>query len=255
MSRRTRGLVLGAVGVVVALVAWVVGTTVQANVFFPTPQVVLARAAEFWGSAEGLHHVASSVGNLLLGLLLATVIGVGLGVLVGGVPLLATATAPIVEFLRAIPSTALLPVALLLFGLGDDMKLFIITLGSTWPVLLNTIAGVRQTEPVLRDTARVYQLGWGQRLAHVVLPAAAPRIATGVRIAIPISLILMVTSELVGASEGIGFVIVDAQATFRLVDMWSGIVLLAVLGFVLTSVFRMLERRLLRWAPAEREAR
>src|SRR5690606_5407509 len=88
---------------------------------------------------------------------------------------------------------------------------------------------------------------------HVIVPAVAPRIATGIRIAIPISLILVVTSELVGSSEGIGFVIVDAQATFKLVDMWSGIVLLGLLGFLLTWLFGLLERRLLRWTPAQRE--
>jgi ABC-type nitrate/sulfonate/bicarbonate transport system permease component len=171
------------------------------------------------------------------------------GLLIGGSRLLSIAFGPIIEFARAIPSTALIPFALLLLGLGDDMKVFLITFGTLWPILLNTIDGVRSIDPTLRDTASVYQIrGWA-RVSRVLLPSVAPRIATGIRIAIPISLILVVTSELVGSSVGIGFVIVDAQATFRLLDMWSGILMLGILGFVISWLFGLIERRLLRWAP------
>ncbi|HLT61741.1 MAG TPA: ABC transporter permease [Microlunatus sp.] len=251
--RRLRPVLLGLAGLIVAALTWVIGTTAAQNVFFPTPQTVLSRAAGYWTSPEGRANFASSLGNLLLGLLLAAVIGVAAGLVIGSVRLLSLAVSPWVEFARSIPSTALIPVAFLIFGLGDSMKLFLITLGSLWPILLNTIAGLRGIDQTLLDTAAVYRLSLGSRIRHVIVPAVAPRIATGIRIAIPISLILVVTSELVGSSEGIGFVIVDAQATFKLVDMWSGIVLLGLLGFLLTWLFGLLERRLLRWTPAQRE--
>jgi ABC-type nitrate/sulfonate/bicarbonate transport system permease component len=249
MSIRIRAVLLGTAGLIVFVGVWTAITVASPNIFFPTPLAIADRAGEFWTSEEGLLNLRSSLGNLFAGLGLATLIGVVGGLLIGGSRLLSIAFGPIIEFARAIPSTALIPFALLLLGLGDDMKVFLITFGTLWPILLNTIDGVRSIDPTLRDTASVYQIrGWA-RVSRVLLPAVAPRIATGIRIAIPISLILVVTSELVGSSVGIGFVIVDAQATFRLLDMWSGILMLGILGFVISWLFGLIERRLLRWAP------
>jgi ABC-type nitrate/sulfonate/bicarbonate transport system permease component len=249
MSVRTRAVLLGAAGLVVFVAVWSAITLASPDIFFPTPAAIVARAFEFWTSGEGLHNLRSSLGNLFAGLGLAVLIGVVLGLLIGSSRVLSLAFGPLIEFARAIPSTALIPFALLLLGLGDDMKIFLITFGTLWPILLNTVDGMRSIDPTLRDTASVYQIRGRARVTRVILPAVAPRIATGIRIAIPISLILVVTSELVGSSVGIGFVIVDAQATFRLLDMWSGILLLGVLGFLISWLFGLLERRLLRWAP------
>ncbi|WP_223838654.1 ABC transporter permease [Saccharopolyspora pogona] len=150
-------------------------------------------------------------------------LGIVVGVALGQVPLLHRALSPSIEFVRAIPATALLPFAMMLFGLGTEMKVFLIALGCVWPVLLNALDGTRSLEPTLRDTA------------------------SGIRVAIPLSLILTVTSEMVGSHQGIGFVIVDAQNTFRINDMWSGVLLLGVLDFALTWLFGLAEKLLLPW--------
>src|SRR5690554_2881343 len=154
---------------------------------------------------------------------------------------------PLLEFFRAIPPPAMIPIIALFMGPTDTMKIVVIILGAVWPVLLNTIDGVRATDSVMKETARSFQLSRTERFRYLILPAAMPRIMTGVRQSMSIALILMVISEMFYASSGLGSQIVYFQRNYLMAEMWSGIVLLGLTGVLLAFIFGFVERRLLRW--------
>jgi ABC-type nitrate/sulfonate/bicarbonate transport system permease component len=181
------------------------------------------------------------------GFAIAVVLGVVGGLMLGLSARARRAAAPIVEFLRAIPPPALLPFAILVVGVGASMKVFIIAFVCVWPILLNTIDGVTSVDPTLRDTTRVYGIPDRDRIWRVMLPAASPQIFAGLRTAVSLALILMVISEMVASTNGIGYFVLQSQRTFAIPEMWSGILLLGILGYVLNGGFVLLERRLLRW--------
>jgi ABC-type nitrate/sulfonate/bicarbonate transport system permease component len=184
---------------------------------------------------------------MLAGFGLAVGTGVVCGLLVGRSRIVSELLTPGIEFLRAVPSPALVPVFLILLGTETTMRITLIAFGSIWPVLLNTIDGVRRMESGQLDTARIFRIPRAATLVRVVLPSALPKICAGIRVAVATSVILMVVSELVASADGIGHQIVDAQQLFLLTDMWAGVLLLAVIGFSMNSLFSKLERRLLSW--------
>lgn len=239
MSRRA---LVGLLGAVLAVVVWWAVSAGSTDPFFPPLPRVLENLVEYWLGGAGTEHLLDSVRNLAVGLGTAVVLGIGLGMLIGQVRVLDRAVSPTFEFVRAIPATALLPFAMVLFGLGTSMKVFIIALGCFFPILLNVIDGCRQLPPTLLDTTRSFGItGWFRQL-YVVGPAIYPRAAAGIRIAIPLALILVVTSEMTGSSIGIGFVLTTAQSSFNLVAVWSAVLLLGILGVVLNLLFGAVER-------------
>jgi ABC-type nitrate/sulfonate/bicarbonate transport system permease component len=147
----------------------------------------------------------------------------------------------------------LIPVLMLLIGIGDEMKVTVIIIGCMWPILLNTVDGVRATDSVLTETARSYGFTGMSRFRYLVLPGAMPRIMTGVRQALSIAIILVVISEMFAAVSGLGYQIVVFQRTFKIPEMWSGIVLLAIIGLVLAFLFAQVEKVVLRWYRGQRE--
>jgi ABC-type nitrate/sulfonate/bicarbonate transport system permease component len=188
-----------------------------------------------------------SVARLLAGYLLAVLLGVGLGVPLGSFPRLRLAVEPVLELFRALPPPALVPIFMLVFGIGTPMRLLVIVSGAVWPVLLNTMEGVRAVDEVLSDTCRVYGIDGPARLVRLVLPAASPQIVTGMRQALSIAIILMVVSEMFASASGLGFAIVDFQRGFSIPEMWTGIILLGLLGFLLSLLFGAFEARVLHW--------
>ncbi|WP_324651078.1 ABC transporter permease [Georgenia sp. H159] len=239
MSRRT---LTGLLGAVLALAVWWVTSAGSTNPFYPPLPRVLESLVEYWLGGAGTEHLLDSVRNLGVGLGVAVALGIGLGMLIGQVRVLDQAVSPTFEFVRAIPATALLPFAMVLFGLGTSMKIFIIALGCFFPILLNVIDGCRQLPPTLLDTTRSFGItGWFRQL-NVVAPAIYPRAAAGIRIAIPLALILVVTSEMTGSNTGIGFVLYTAQSSFNLVAVWAAILLLGILGLLLNLLFGVFER-------------
>ena len=153
----------------------------------------------------------------------------------------------VVETARPIPPPVIVPVAMLFFGLGDGMKIFVIFFSCAWPILLNTIDGVRNIDRVLVHTARTFGLSQRKAIMKVILPAASPQIVTGLRISLAITLILVVISEMVGSTDGIGYFILDAQRRFKVAQMYAGMFALAVLGYTLNQLFNLLQRLLLPW--------
>jgi ABC-type nitrate/sulfonate/bicarbonate transport system permease component len=249
MSRRTRTLATTLeIAVPVALVAlWGVWSASSDSYYFPPLTKIVTSFRDTWLFSRVGSDVVPSLARLTLGYVLASVVAVALGLLLALVPWLRRASDPVVQFLRAIPPPALLPFGILVMGVGDSMKVFIIAFVCLWPVLLNTMDGIGGIDPTLLDTARVYDLRGRDRIVSVMLPAAAPQIFAGLRTSLSLSLILMVISEMVASTNGIGYFVLQSQRTFAIPEMWSGIVLLGILGYVLNLAFLLVERRVLRW--------
>ena len=215
--------------------------------FFPPLSEIGATFADEWLFTRIPTDLLPSLGRMLAGYALAIAVGVALGALLGFSRTLATALDPVLQFLRALPPPALIPVALLVFGAGDSAKIFLVALGAVWPVLLNTVDGVRGVDRTALDMARSYRVPAHARLTRLVLPAALPRIFAGARTALGIAIILMVVSELVGADNGVGYFVQLAQRGFDIPEMWAGTVLLGLIGFGFNAMFVAVERRVLHW--------
>jgi ABC-type nitrate/sulfonate/bicarbonate transport system permease component len=241
-----RGTLLLGLPVVLVLVWWFVsdGST---NFYVPSLRNILTAFGDTWFGPRLGTEVLPSVVRLLLGYLIALAVGIGLGVAIGRRPVLRAVLEPVLEFLRAIPPPVLVPILMLFAGIGDGMKILVIVSGCVWPVLLNTVEGVRAIDGVLADTCRSYRIGGRFRLWHLILRSASPQIMTGARQALSIGIILMVISEMFAASSGLGFTVVQFQRGFEIPEMWSGVLLLGLLGVLLSLLFRMVEHRVLGW--------
>ena len=235
------------------VILWWASTLGEPNFYVPTPAVLVTTFVETWFGPRILSDVLPSIGRLLIGVSLAIVLGVAGGLLIGSVRWLRSLTEPVLEFFRAIPPPVLIPVLMLLLGITDTMKVVVIVSGCIWPVLLNTIEGVRAVDPVLSDSARTYGISGWERTRHLVLPSAGPQIMTGIRQCLSIGLILMVISEMFASSSGLGFTIVSFQRSFAIPEMWSGIVVLGLIGVAMSFIFQWAERRILRWYHGLRE--
>jgi ABC-type nitrate/sulfonate/bicarbonate transport system permease component len=247
VSRRVLGTVLE-VAVPLAVVALIWAWTNSTDVYyFPPLGDVLAAFADTWLFERVSSDVVPSLVRLAAGFGIAVVLGIAGGVVLGRSQVLRRVASPVVEFLRAIPPPALIPFAILILGVDDDAKIFLIALVCLWPILLNAIDGVSGVEPTLLETSRSYRIGRRDELRLVVLPAAAPQIFAGMRTSLSLALILMVISEMVASDNGIGYFVLQAQRTFAITEMWSGIVLLGLLGYVLNLLFSLVERRILAW--------
>ncbi|MDT0201850.1 ABC transporter permease subunit [Nocardioides sp. AE5] len=179
------------------------------------------------------------------GYFIALAIGIVAGVALGSFSLLRRPSAPLIEFLRSIPPTALIPITVVALGIGASAKIALIAFTCVWPVLLNTIGAIRGIDPVLLDSMRIFGIRGRAKVIWVLLPGAMPRIFAGARTSLSLSLIMVVVSELVASTEGIGYFIIQAQRTFSFADMWSGVVLIGMLGYVLNAAFMALERLIL----------
>jgi ABC-type nitrate/sulfonate/bicarbonate transport system permease component len=248
-ERRIRWLGLGLEVTVplLALVLWGVLSAGSDTYYFPPLTDILSTFADTWLFERVGSDVVPSLVRMGLGFAIAVVVAITAGLLLGLSRRARIAAAPIVEFLRAIPPPALLPFAILVIGVGNSMKVFIIAFVCIWPILLNTVDGVRAIDPTLDDTTRVYGISSRDRVWRVMLPAASPQIFAGMRTSLSLALILMVISEMVASTNGIGYFVLQSQRTFAIPEMWSGILLLGILGYVLNGGFMLIERRLLRW--------
>lgn len=238
-----RGLVFVA-GLVVALQ---LVTTLIGSRYFPRPtEIAVAFAAQV---ADGALVVAllGTLGTALAGLALATVAGVLLGLLLGSSEWLYASVRWVIEFLRPLPSVALVPFAILLFGVGPTTTILAAFYASLWPVLFNTYYGVRDADPVALDSARTFGLSRTEVLRRVVLPLALPNILTGIRVASAIALVLTITVELLTAAGGVGYFISFMQAAIRTPEMYAGVLVVGALGYLLALGVQALERRLLFW--------
>ena len=231
----------------ILLAWWWLATSGAPNFFVPTPAKLVTTFIDTWFGERMLTDVLPSIMRLVVGVLAAIVLGIVLGLAVGLNRTLRAVTEPVFEFFRALPPPVLVPVLMLLVGINDGMKVAVIISGCIWPVLLNTIEGVRSIDPVQNETSRSYGITGFSRIRYQILPSATPTIMAGVRQALSIGLILMVISEMFASSSGLGFTIVQFQRSFAVPEMWSGIVVLGLIGVALSFVFQWVQRRVLRW--------
>jgi ABC-type nitrate/sulfonate/bicarbonate transport system permease component len=257
MSARTKrivGVVLELSVPILVLVAWGVWSAGSTTYYYPPLTDILETFRDTWVFERVGSDVVPSLMRMGLGYGIAVIAGVGVGLLLGLSPRSRRAAAPIIEFLRAIPPPALLPFAILVIGVGTGMKVFIIAFVCVWPILLNTLDGVGGVDPTLRDTTRVYGISNRDRVLRVMLPAAGPQIFAGMRTSLSLALILMVISEMVASTNGIGYFVLQSQRSFDIPEMWSGILLIGIIGYFLNAVFLLIERRMLRWHRGSRES-
>jgi ABC-type nitrate/sulfonate/bicarbonate transport system permease component len=213
----------------------------------PAWSKILETLASLIWSGQIPLQILASLKRAMLGYLLAAVVFIPLGIFMGLFDPLRRALEVIIEMLRPIPPPVIIPVAMLFFGLEDEMKIFVIFFSCAWPILLNTLDGVRGIDRVLVQTARTFGLSQLKIIWQIVLPASSPQIMTGLRVSLPITLILVVISEMIGSTDGIGYFILDSQRRFRVAQMYAGMVALAILGYTLNQLFDWLYRRLLPW--------
>jgi ABC-type nitrate/sulfonate/bicarbonate transport system permease component len=236
---------LGVAFIAALLVSWEIAAAsgVMPAMSFPRMSAILATWWSLIVSGELLGELIPSLWRMFAGYF----IGVALGLLMGYVRLFYNLLEPITEVLRPIPSPAYLPIVILFLGIDDEMKIFMIAFASLFPVLLNTYSGVRSVDPVQLQTARTFGVSGRKLMWQIVLPAASPYIFTGMRVSLALALIVMVISEMVAASSGIGYFILSAQRGFKIREMFAGVLTLAALGYILNRVFLAIESRVLAW--------
>jgi ABC-type nitrate/sulfonate/bicarbonate transport system permease component len=239
---------LEAIGLPLVLLAlWALSALVSPNRYFPAPWRIAQAFVDTWLNDSLFVDVLPSIGRLLAGLALAILIGVAVGLLIGSVRWLREFVEPTFDFFRAVPPPMLVPLLALTVGIGDIGKIVVIVAGAVWPILLNTVEGVRAVDAAQRETATSYQLSRAQQVRFLILPSATPQIMTGIRQSLSIAIILMVISEMTNSSSGLGLRITFFQQNFQIPEMWSGIVLLGLIGIVLAVLFQIAERFVLAW--------
>jgi ABC-type nitrate/sulfonate/bicarbonate transport system permease component len=241
-----KALLLVALPVVLLAVWWVL-TAGSTDPYVPPLQTIFATFPDTWTWQRFVDDVVPSLLRLLVGYAVAVVLGVALGIAVGRSRSLRSVLEPVLEFFRAIPPPVLIPIVILFAGIHDTMKVIVIVSGCIWPVLLNTVEGVRAVDEVLIDTSRCYGISGTARLRRLTLRAASPQILAGMRQALSLAIILMVISEMFAASNGLGFTNVQFQRGFAIPEMWTGIIVLGLVGITLSLIFGLVERRALAW--------
>ncbi|GIH04918.1 nitrate ABC transporter permease [Rhizocola hellebori] len=236
------------------LAIWWFASAGSTDFLMPPLAKILEVFPETWSRHRLTHDVAPSLIRLAVGFAGALLIGIGAGVVIGSSRVVRLFAEPVLEFLRAIPPPALVPIFILVAGIDNVMKVLVIISGCVWPIVLNTVEGVRGADPVLAETCRSYRIGEMLRLRMFVLRSASPQIVTGARQALSIGIILMVISEMKAASEGLGFTIREFQTGYQFPQMWSGVLLLGLIGVVLSLLFRVAENRVLVWYHGQRAA-
>lgn len=253
-ARSFRKVALGALGIAGFLVTWQLIPTlgILDPRFFPPATDVLGRLALDVRDLEFWRNVGRTMTAWAIGLTIATVLAVVLGTIIGLVPFLRKATHTTVEFLRPIPSVALIPLAILMFGLRIEAALVIVVYASFWQIFVQVLYGVADVDAVARDTAKSFRLPRAERIRYLILPTALPYLMTGLRLGAAVALILAVTAELTIGNPGLGRAIVVAQSAGDYVRVYALVIVTGVLGLIINLVFRFIERRSLSWHQSVR---
>jgi sulfonate transport system permease protein len=229
------------------LAGWWVLSAGSRSTFFPPLGNIVEALYEQWIIGDAKMNAASSLTHFAIGYSLAGVLGVGVGALLWRFQRISDAVSPLLYFVYVIPTVAILPAIVAIMGIGSTMKITIVVLAAIWPTLLNTLDGMRGTDQIQLDTAKVLRMSTGQTVRWVVLRGAMPQIMAGLRHSLQIAVIMMVVSELIASTSGIGFFILEAQQRFAMTEMWTGIIVLALVGSALTFLFIAVERVVLAW--------
>lgn len=249
---------LGRVGLELALpvaiiTVWWFASAGSTSLYFPSLSSITTTFRDVWLFDRFLTDAVPSLIHLAEGFTLATVLGVAIGLLLGLAPRVADAIGPLLEFFRAMPAVALVPAAVLLLGIGTTTQIVVIVSATVWPILLNTADGVRSIDPIVHDVARAYRIRFTDRLFRLTIRAASPQIIAGMRTALAVGVIMIVFSEMVGSTNGIGYQLLQSQRSFAISEMWASMIFLGVLGYLLNIGFRGVERLVLGWHRGMRQ--
>ena len=239
----------GLLPLVVLLVVW--------QMLQPGPSPYFPGPEQWWSAGLRLVQRNNLIGafgdttiTFLEGLALAIVIGGAIGILIGVSSFAARALGPLLEFMRAIPPPATVPVAALLIGYNDTMKLTVVVLSALWPILLNTTAAARGIDPLLMDVARSFRLSAWDRVRRIIAPAVVPALLLGIRVALPLALVVALLVEMLTSLPGIGAMMIRSQRNFQSAEVYAMLVLVGLFGFVVNDVFAVIEAIILRrWPP------
>lgn len=256
-SNRRSTIVRGAIGLLVlfAIAEVISRAGIVSEIYLPPASIVLLRVGELLIDPGFLRQVLATLTAWGIGLLICIIVSVTIGVILGSSRAVYSGSRAVIEFLRPIPSVALIPVAMLVLGNDAEMKIALIVFSTSWPVLFNTIYGMHDVDPIAKLTAKSFGRGWFSTLFNVSLPSAAPFIFTGIRIAASVALIVAVSAELLaGASDGLGRWMLDASATGNRPDLvYAATIIAGLLGLAINAVLVLIERKFLSWQPALRE--
>lgn len=245
---RLLGVAFGVAVFAAALALWEIWPRSEASAFyFPSLGEIAAAAWDVWPSPDFRSAVGASLTRLAAGFALGAAAGIAVGLAMGASLSVRGTLGPTTEFLRAVPAIAILPVAVVLLGDADAMRIAVIAYGVFFPVLVATVHGVQGVSPEVRDTAALFGLGALRRAVRVYLPAALPTIVAGLRVALSIGLVLVVVSEFRGAGDGLGVYLWTQPSLSAFPELYAGILFLGLLGYVLNMLFLVLERRVLAW--------
>lgn len=244
VQRTVESLVL----LIIVVLLWQLATSASHHLYFPTPQKIWVDLLAKWFSAQALKTaILPSLIRIAIAWVLAAVVGILLGTFIGLSERASGFLTPLIHFGRAVPPPAALPIFLIFFGIGNSMKVLFIAFGVVWPILINTMKGVQTIDPILLESATVYRIFGVRRLFQIIFPAASPEIFAGLRISLALGFVLMVISEMISASGGIGFEILQSQSNFDIVNMWAGMVVLGVGGILFSLCFALIEGFFLKW--------
>lgn len=248
---------VASVGVLlIVVVLWQWYATANPQFFLPTPTEVGTRLGDDWfsGSAftlflstSALAAIGQTFTSALTGWAVATVVGIMAGAIIGSSRILGDLANLPLLLLRSVPAVAVIPICIVLFGLGFEMKVIVVAFGAIWPTLLNTASGVSDIDKVQLDVANLYRLGPLGRFCRVLVPAASPRIFAGMRVSMSMAIVIAVGAELLAGSGGLGGAALTAQATFDVPGLWATLFILALFGLAVNGLFLLIERSALRW--------
>jgi ABC-type nitrate/sulfonate/bicarbonate transport system permease component len=255
VSRRTLKIGLEIAVPVAILASWQAWSASAHNPKFPKLSSILSTFQDMWLFAQFDDHVLPSLERIGMGFGIAVVAGVAIGIPLGLSRWARIWAMPHIEWWRAMPPPALLPISIVLLkSIGNVQKVSFIAFFCLFPILLNTIDGVRGIDPTLLETARSYGVPRHERIRRLVLPAALPQIVVGMRTSVSLAVIMMVLSEYFSSTSGVGYVLLISKNTFQLTPMWAAIVLIGLLGYLLNVLFLLAERRVLAWHRGWRAA-
>ena len=253
-SRRTFERALSVLSPIALLAIWEAGAIVGLvdTRFFPAPTTIFAALAELLRTGEMQGHIAISLQRIAIGFVIGTVPGVILGLAIGLVPIVRAIVQPLVDATFPIPKIAVLPMVIMLFGIGEGSKYAIIAIAVLFLVLINTEAGVRNIDPIYLDVGRNYGATRLMFFTDIALPGALPMIMAGLKLGMGVALIVIVSAEFVGARNGIGYLIWNSWSTFQVDRMYAGLMVTAILGFASAAGLAALERALVPWKTVSR---
>jgi ABC-type nitrate/sulfonate/bicarbonate transport system permease component len=248
-AERLLGLIPGLLflALLIAGLEWAVQSGLVRRALMPPPSAIWEVLRDLLTSGEVLGPLYATLRLVFIGFAIGSVLGIALGTAMGWWGAAYRLLEPLVEMMRPIPKAALVPPLMLFLGLGDTMKITSVSLAVTFPVLVNTLQGVRGVDRVLLDSARTHGWGTARALWHVVLPASLPFILAGMRTSLGLALIIAVLSEMLTGQGGLGFLILDMQRSFLIRQMYAWLVILALVGLALNGVFAWAEKRALHW--------